>query len=116
VTAPCPGLAAWIEEDAVKEPGYWTSHYVTSTDPADIQRAIKVAHFSTGAETFELVHFCHASHTPNILISQGSGGHAYVFAEFGYHLHLAVYNVFIMPKHGDRTVDQLLARHHDALR
>jgi hypothetical protein len=73
----------------MKAPGYWTSHYVTSTDPAEIQRALKVAHFASGAETFELVHFSRGRHAPNILISQGSGGHPDVFAEFGYHLHRA---------------------------
>ena len=53
--------------------------------------------------------------TTNILISQGSGGHGYVFAELAYYLRLAGYNVFIRPKHGGRTVDQLLTRHEAAL-
>jgi pimeloyl-ACP methyl ester carboxylesterase len=38
-----------------------------------------------------------------------------VFAELAYHLHLAGYNVFLMPKHGGRTIEQLLARHRAAL-
>src|SRR5262249_37597572 len=61
-------------------------------------------------------HFLRDSDGPSILISQGSGGHAYVFAEFGYHLHLAGYNVFIMPKHGGRTISELMVRHLDAVR
>ena len=52
---------------------------------------------------------------PNILVP-GLRRPAYVFAEFGYQLHRAGHNVFIMPKHGGRTVQQLLARHQDALR
>src|SRR6266542_2740967 len=42
-------------------------------------------------------------------------GHAYVFAEFAHRMHLAGYNVFVMPKHGGHTVEQLLQRHHDAI-
>lgn len=95
---------------------YWVSHYVTSTDPTRIQRAMKVARFASGPDRFELVHFTQDPQALNILISQGSGGHAYVFAELAYHLHLAGYNVFIMPKHGGRTVDQLLVRHRDVIR
>ena len=94
---------------------YWVGHYVTSTDPVRIQQALKLTRFASGPDMLELVHFLQDREAPNILISQGSGGHAYVFAELGYHLHLAGYNVFIMPKHGGRTVDQLLARHRDAV-
>ena len=100
----------------MKSPDFWISHYVTATDPAAVQRSMKLAHFSSGAESLELVHFPHAREAQNILISQGSGGHALVFAELGYQIHLDGYNVFVMPKHGGRTVDQLLARHRDALR
>src|SRR5262245_32791144 len=88
----------------MKAPGYWMSHYVTSTDSAKIQQAMRVARFTSGGESFEFVHFPAGGHAPAILISQGSGGHAYVFAEFGYQLHLAGFSVFIMPKHGGRTV------------
>jgi len=94
---------------------YWTRHYVTATDPAEVGRAVRITRFTSGPDSFDLVHFGAAPDAPNILISQGSGGHPYVFAEFAYHLHSAGYNVFIMPKHGGRTVDQLLARHRDAV-
>lgn len=100
----------------MKAPNYWTSHYVTSTDPARIRRAMQLARFSSGGQALELVHFSRDRHAPNVLISQGSGGHAYVFAELGYHVHLAGYNVFIMPRHGGNTVEQLMHRHNDALR
>ena len=52
---------------------------------------------------------------PNIVISQGSGGHAYIFAELAYLMHLRGYNVFIMPKHGGQTINKLVIRHADAL-
>jgi hypothetical protein len=100
----------------MKSPDYWMRHYVTSTDPAEVAGALRRAAFPSGPDTFELVHFSKARNDPNILISQGSGGHAYVFAELAYHLHRAGYNVFIMPRQGGYTVDQLLVRHEDALR
>jgi alpha-beta hydrolase superfamily lysophospholipase len=99
----------------MKSPDYWTSHYVTSTQPEKVQQALKLAVFTRGAESVELVYFSQIRDAANILISPGSGGHAYVFAELAYHLHLAGYSVFIMPKQGGRTVDQLLARHRTAL-
>jgi hypothetical protein len=52
---------------------------------------------------------------PTFLISQGSGGHSYVFAELAYRVHLWGFNVFIMPKHGGRTVNQLVSRHLEVL-
>lgn len=94
---------------------YWTRHYVTATDPAQVRRAAGVTRFTSGPDTLDLVHFLVGRGAPNILVSPGSGGHAYVFAEFAYRLHRAGYNVFIMPKHGGRTVDQLLVRHRDAV-
>jgi len=100
----------------MKAPRYWSSHYVTSTDQAEVQRALKVARFPSGADSFELMYFSETPDAPNILISQGSGGHLYIFAELAHHLHLAGYNVFVMPKHGGRTVNQLLTRHRDAVR
>lgn len=94
---------------------YWKSHYVTTADPAEVARAVKELPVGGGPEGFELVHFPAAKDAPNILISQGSAGHGYVFAELAYYMHLAGYNVFIMPKHGPRTINQLLARHRTAV-
>ncbi len=58
---------------------------------------MQVTHFVSAGERFELVHFPTAAQAPNILISQGSGGHAYVCAELAYRMHLAGCNVFVMP-------------------
>lgn len=62
----------------MKAPGYWKSHYVTSTDPAEIELALKQALLDIGGEGLEVIYFLHATHAPNVLSSQGSGGHGYV--------------------------------------
>jgi len=92
-------------------PDYWKSHYLSSTDPAEIDLGLKHAHLNTGGESLELIYFPNAPDAPNVLISQGSGGHGYVFAELAYRVHLWGFNVFVMPKHGGRTVNQLVSRH-----
>ena len=94
---------------------YWKAHYVTGTDAAEIADALRSEPFTSAGEQLELVHFFCGREATNILVSQGSGGHPYVFAELGYQLNRAGYNVFIMPKHGGRTIGQLLTRHLDAL-
>jgi pimeloyl-ACP methyl ester carboxylesterase len=99
----------------MKAPSFWKTHYVTSTDALEIQSALDLEHFTSAGERFELVRFSYGSEAPSILISQGSGGHSYVFAELAYQLHLTGYNVFVMPKHGGLTVSQLMTRHLDAL-
>jgi pimeloyl-ACP methyl ester carboxylesterase len=100
---------------AMKTPDYWKSHYVTSTDPAEVELALKQALLDIGGESLEVIYFLHATDAPNVLISQGSGGHGYVFAELAYRLHLGGFNVFVMPKHGGRTVNQLVDRHLEVL-
>ena len=95
---------------------FWTSHYVTVTDPDEVARASRRLRFTAGPDSLELVTFAQNRADPNILISQGSGGPPHIFAELAYHLHLAGYNVFIMPKQGGYTVDQLMDRHRGALR
>jgi pimeloyl-ACP methyl ester carboxylesterase len=94
----------------MRAPDYWKSHYITSTDPAEIDLALRRAPPHAHDEGLELIYFLHAIDAPNILISQGSGGHAYVFAELAYQVHLWGFNVFVMPKHGGRTVNQLMSR------
>jgi alpha-beta hydrolase superfamily lysophospholipase len=96
-------------------PDYWKSHYVTSTDPAEVELALKQALLDIGGESLEVIYFLHATDAPNVLISQGSGGHGYVFAELAYRLHLGGFNVFVMPKHGGRKVNQLVDRHLEVL-
>jgi hypothetical protein len=99
----------------MKNPQYWKKHYVVETDVVDIERSMKVNAFTSGGEPYELVCFETNKQAPNILISPGSGGHAYVFAELGYRMYLRGYNVFIMPKHGGLTITELMPRHRDAL-
>ena len=95
--------------------GYWKSHYVLETDADEIERNLGSSIFVSGATRFELLTVERGKDAPNILISPGSAGHSYVFAELGYQMHLRGYNVFIMPKHGGATVGELVRRHGDAL-
>jgi len=93
---------------------YWHT-YVQETDVDEIERHLQRTTFRSGGKQFELIYFEEGKNAPTILISQGSGGHAYVFAELGYHIHLRGYNVCIMPKHGGVTIGELMSRHKDAL-
>jgi pimeloyl-ACP methyl ester carboxylesterase len=99
----------------LKNSSYWKDHYVVESDPDEIERNLRRRTFVSGDEELELVGFEHGPDRPSVLISQGSGGHAYVFAELGYLMHGYGYNVFLMPKHGGKTIAQLMARHADAL-
>jgi len=99
----------------MRDRGYWKSHYVVETEAVAIERNIKLTSFASQGKNFELVHFHRGKNVPNILISPGSGGHSYVFAELAYHVYLKGYNVFIMPKHGGDTIPKLMGRHRDAL-
>lgn len=101
--------------ETMKNPTYWKKHYVVHGNADEIERNIKSASFTSGRQNFELVYFETSKNAPNILISEGSGGHAYVFAELGYLIYLRGYNVFIMPKHGGYTIQELVQRHRDAL-
>ena len=94
---------------------YWKSHYVLDTDPDVIDRNLRASFFVSDAVRFELLMFEGSKDAPNILVSPGSAGHAHVFAELGYQMHLRGYNVFIMPKHGGATVGELVRRHSDAI-
>ena len=94
---------------------FWKAHYVIATAPEEIASAMRVGVFQCGGEAFDLVHFQTGREAPNILISQGSGGHALVFAELAYCLYRYGYNVFIMPKHGGFTISELMTRHLNAI-
>jgi len=100
----------------MKNSAYWKTHYVVYGDADEIERNIKTANFVSGGRNFELVCFEKGKRSPNILISPGSGGHSYVFAELGYLMHKKGYNVFIMPKHGSYTISELMERHRDAIK
>ncbi len=93
---------------------YWKK-YVIESNSDEIEKSISHSTFISGLKQFDLVCFQKSKEAPNILISPGSGGHSYVFAELGYRMHLRGYNVFIMPKHGGVTIDELLPRHKEAL-
>lgn len=100
----------------MKNQTYWKNHYVLETDPDEIERNIRVTGFVANGVRFELPYFETDKNAPNILISVGSGGHSYVFAELGYRLYLRGYNVFMMPKHGGSTLGELMPWHIDALK
>lgn len=102
-------------QSSMKNIGYWKEHYVIETGADEIERNIKLTHFVSGGKNFELVYFEKCKDAPSILISPGSGGHAYVFAELGFLMYLRGYNIFIMPKHGGHTINELIARHRNAL-
>lgn len=104
------------ENSGMQNPDYWKEHYVIESDADEIERNIRLTHFVSGGKNFDLIYFEKGKDAPNILISQGSGGHAYVFAELGYKIYQKGYNVFIMPKHGGYTINELMKRHNDALR
>ena len=94
---------------------FWKTHYVLTTDAGEIERHVKRTHFSSDGAEFEMIYFEKDRNAPNILISEGSGGHAYIFAELGYLMHQRGYNVFIMPRHGGVLIRALVRRHRDAL-
>jgi hypothetical protein len=94
----------------------WKAHYVVHGDADEIERHLNIHTFSSGGRPFELLSYVKKTDMPNALISPGSGGHTYVFAELGYEMHRRGYNVFIMPKHGGDTISTLMKRHRDAPR
>ena len=100
----------------MKNSKYWKEHYVVESSAIEIDSNIKYTSFNSGGKKYELVYFFKDIGAANILISPGSGGHAYVFAELGYQMHMKGYNVFIMPKHGGYTIQELMKRHDDALK
>ena len=95
---------------------YWKNYYVVAGDAELIEESIRRTSFVSDGRNFELIFFDKGTNASNILISPGSGGHAYVFAELGYYMYLRGYNVFIMPKHGGYTINELVARHSEALK
>jgi pimeloyl-ACP methyl ester carboxylesterase len=99
----------------LKNSDYWKRYpIITSAD--EIEECMSADTFSSNGKAYELVRFYKDASADNILITPGSGGHAYVFAELGYLIHKQGYNVFIMPKHGGYTINELSTRHLDAIR
>jgi hypothetical protein len=101
--------------EEMEDRNYWKTHYVVRGEADEIERHIRVRELFSGRNRFELLCFVRGRAVPSIVISPGSGGHSYVFAELGYEMHRRGYNVFIMPKHGGHTVRELMERHRDAL-
>lgn len=100
----------------MKDQTYW-KRYVRVSDSNEIDLGLRKTTFFSEGKPYELIYFEKSKDAPNIVISQGSGGHAYVFAELAYLLHLRGFNVFVMPKHGpDFTIDRLVRRHEDAIK
>ena len=93
------------EQNPMRAPDYWKSHYVTSTDRAEIDLALRACMSENWRRKLGADLLLNALDAPDVLISQGSGGHGYVFAELAYRVHLWGFNVFVMPKHGGRTVN-----------
>lgn len=104
------------EATHMKYPDFWKTHYVLESNSNEIEIELKETKFISDSNVFSLIYFEHGKDAPNILISQGSGGHPYVFAELGYQIYLKGYNVFIMPKHGGNSIQKLIQRHDDAIR
>lgn len=98
----------------MKAPDFWKAHYVTASDPEEVAATLRHDYFVSAGRQLELLHFPGGGESA-ILISQGSGGHPYVFAEFAFALHRLGHEVFVMPKHGAGSVPDLMGRHRDAL-
>jgi pimeloyl-ACP methyl ester carboxylesterase len=98
----------------MKNTVYWRDHYVVETDADVIEKCLRKTTFTSRDQEWELIFFFQDARAPNVLISPGSGGHAYVFAELAYQTHLLGFNVFVMPKHGGSTINELIVRHVDA--
>ena len=100
--------------NAMRDRDYWR-RYPVETIPGEILGMLKRVPFSSTGEDFELLMFEHGAASPTVVISPGSAGHAFVFAEPGYLVYERGYNVFIMSKYGGRTVDELVQRHEAGL-
>ena len=97
------------------DPAYWR-RYVLELDPEEVERRLEVVPLRCGDETLELLHFGSRRSDPVIVISPGSAGHAYVFAELAYRIHARGFTALVMPKQGGRTISELVDRHDAALR
>src|SRR5262249_8964181 len=68
--------------------------YVVETEPDEIATCLSQTTFVSQGREYELTCFERDAAAPSVLISPGSGGHAYVFAELAYQTHQERYNVF----------------------
>lgn len=70
------------------EPTLLKKHYVVEGDADVVEESIRRTAFVSEGRDFELIFFDKGTNASNILISPGSGGHAYVLAELGDHMQL----------------------------
>lgn len=112
---PANSLSAVQRSEAPWPRSRW-ERYVLETDPVLIERALGTTRFSSAGRPWTLLRFELSKTAPSILISQGTSGHAYLFAELAHRIHSRGFNVFVMPKHGGATVTELVKRHEDAVR
>ena len=94
----------------MKSPDDWKAHYIVEAGPEEVQQDLEVLVFTSGGRNQELLSFTSPGLKRNILISQGTAGHAYVFAELAHFMHSSGFNAFVMPKRGGATVNELLTR------
>lgn len=98
----------------MKDATFW-KQYPVVTDPGEIEKIVRKENFISGNVSYELLCLKHRDKKTCLLISIGTGGHAYVFAELAYLIFNKGFDVFIMPKHGGSTVPELMQRHEDAV-
>ena len=72
--------------NAMRDPDYWR-RYPVETTPDEIRRVLKRATFSSAGGDLELLMFERRAASPSVVISPGSAGHAFVFAELGYRVY-----------------------------
>src|SRR5262245_9216838 len=77
-------LRTTLNAEGMKDPAFWKRHYVVKGDADKIERHLEVHRFVSEGQTLDLPCFVARRDWPNVLISPGSGGHSYVFAELGY--------------------------------
>lgn len=93
---------------------YW-KQYPIVVNADEIEHAITQDYFSSCSSQYELLCMTAPENKSCLLISMGSGGHGYVFAELAYLIFKHGFNVFIMPKQGPYKVSELIIRHEDAI-
>lgn len=97
------------------DPAYWR-RYVLELDPEEVERRVEVIPLRCGDETLDLLHLGSRRSDPVVVISPGSAGQAYAFAELAYRIHARGFTALVMPKHGGHTISELVDRHDAALR
>lgn len=83
----------------MKDTIYW-KRYPIKTDAEEILRHLTLETFVSSGKEFQLLALHNEQYSSCVLISLGSGGHAFVFAELAYMVYEKGYNVLVMPKQG----------------